>query len=263
MNDPALRRQLPSTPGIVAGVLVTAGILLWMFVSRGLLVVAGLGAFGPGVLREVGWLKDQDEFQRQAAHRAGYHAYLVGGLAAVSVLALLEWSSTTVEDAAEWIRFIVFVLWLTWLFSSLLSYWGARVTASRLLQTVGLFWAVFVIASLAGNFHIPRTAHEVRMGLEGLGAGILFVAPFFVLARTVHRRPRPTGIALLGVSAILLLVLGGRRQLQWSTVVMTRTLLVGPMLATGIAVLRDARSAGDGGGAEERAQGPTAVDVRS
>ena len=76
------------------------------------------------------------------------------------------------------------------------------------------------------------------MGLLGLGAGILFVGPFFLFAWTVHRWPRRTGTALLGVAALLLVVLGGPGGLQWSTVALTRTLLVGPLLATGIALLR-------------------------
>lgn len=28
-----------------------------------------LGTFGPGILRELGWLKDKDEFERRAALR--------------------------------------------------------------------------------------------------------------------------------------------------------------------------------------------------
>jgi hypothetical protein len=143
----ARRGTLPPLPGLIAGILVGVGILLWMFVWKGFLVVAGLGAFGPGFLREMGWLRDHDEFQRQAAHRAGYHAYLVGGFTAVCVLGLLEWSPPTVSEAMEWIRFIVVVLWLTWLFSALLAYWGARSTVSRMLRIVGSFWLVFVVAS--------------------------------------------------------------------------------------------------------------------
>jgi hypothetical protein len=139
MNNALPNQRLLSPAGIIAGTLVSLGIVLWMFVSKGLLFVAGLGAFGPGILRELGWLRDHDEFQRQAAHRAGYHAYLVAGTAAVAVLALLEWRATSLEDATEWIRFIVVVSWLTWLFSSLLGYWGARKTVSVLLLTVGSF----------------------------------------------------------------------------------------------------------------------------
>jgi hypothetical protein len=222
---------------------VGIGILLWMFVSKGLLFVAGLGVFGPGLLRELGWLRDHDEFQRQAAHRAGYHAYLLGGLAAVSVLALLEWSAPTAEEAMEWIRFIVVVLWLTWVFSALLAYWGARTTVSRMLRMVGSFWAVFVIASLVGDF----SGNSLWLNLVGLGAGLMFVAPFFVLAWTVHRWPRATGIALLCVSAFLLVVLGWSVNMPLPAVVMTRVLLVGPMIATGIALLRDEHAGRLGG----------------
>lgn len=240
MTEAASRNRLPSPAGLIAGVLVAAGILLWMFVSKGLLFVAGLGAFGPGILRELGWLRDQDEFQRQAAHRAGYHAYLVGGLAAVAILALLEWTTTTVEDTTEWIRFIVVVLWLTWMFSALLSYWGARKTVAVLLRVVGSFWALFVIASLVGDFRLPRSSQDVWMGLLGLGAGIMFVAPFFILAWTVWRWPRGTGYGLIAVAMFLFVVLFRTSpNLQWSTVVMTRMMLVGPLLATGIALLRE------------------------
>ncbi len=72
-------RAVPPLPGLIAGGLVILGVLLSMFVAESLLVVAGVGAFGPGILRELGLLRDHDEFQRQAAHRAGYHAYLIDG----------------------------------------------------------------------------------------------------------------------------------------------------------------------------------------
>ena len=90
MTEQAAEKSLPSMPGLIAGGLVILGVLLWMFVAEGLLFVSGLGAFGPGILRELGWLKDQDEFKRQAAHRAGYHAYLIGGLATVLVVSGLR-----------------------------------------------------------------------------------------------------------------------------------------------------------------------------
>jgi dipeptide/tripeptide permease len=93
MPEVASRRRapwLPSLPALVAGMLVVTGIMLSMFVAMGLLILVGLGAFGPGLLREVGWLRDEDEFQRQAAYRAGYVAYLVGGFTAVLVISSLK-----------------------------------------------------------------------------------------------------------------------------------------------------------------------------
>lgn len=239
MTEHAARRGLPPLPGLVAGALVAAGVLLWMFVAKGWLAVAGLGAFGPGILRELGWLQDHDEFQRQAAHRAGYHAYLLGGLAAAGVLAVLEWSGPGPGEGAEWVRFIVVVLWLTWMFSALLAYWGASRTTSVLLCTVGSFWALFVVVDLVAGFRMPESARDLGMGLLGLGAGLLFAGPFFLFSWTVHRWPRATGLALLGVAALLLAVLGGRGNLPLSTAVITRTLLAGPLLATGIALLRE------------------------
>jgi hypothetical protein len=225
--------------GIVAAILVSAGVLLWMFVSRGLLIVAGVGAFGPGILRELGVLKDQDEFQREAARRAGYHAYLVGGLAAIVVLSAIEWGGGAIDESAEWIRLIVVVLWLTWLSSMLLGFWGARTTAFRVLATFGAFWAVFVIASAISEASIPSSGAELVEALTGALMGTLVVAPFFVLAWTAQRWPRPTGLALLGISVLFLFLFGGRSQLQVSTVALTNTLLAGPLIVCGLALLLD------------------------
>lgn len=239
MTDSTARRWLPSAPGLIATLLVATGVVLWMFVSKGLLFIAGLGAFGPGIVRELGLLKDQDEFQRQAAHRAGYHAYLIGGLAAVFVLAVLQWTDSSAEDAAEWVRFLVVTLWLTWMFSSLMAYWGAQRSTAILLRTVGSFWALFVVADLFGSgIRLPQNAHELWLGLLGLGAGIMFVGPFFFGAWAAYRWPRATGIALLGIGSIFLVWLGGPGPRPLATAFMTDLLLMGPLIASGIALLR-------------------------
>ena len=60
---------LIATGAVILGVLLTE--VSWWF-----LVLVGVGALGPGILRELGWLKDKDEFQRRAAQRAGYLAFL-------------------------------------------------------------------------------------------------------------------------------------------------------------------------------------------
>ena len=237
-------RRLPPLPGLIAGGLVILGVLLSMFVAEGLLVVAGPGAFGPGILRELGWLKDQDEFQRQAAHRAGYHAYLIGGLATVLVVSGLRWRETSLEDSSEWIMLILVILWMTWLFSALLAYWGARKTASRVLLTFGSFWAVFVIASVVGE------SDDTAEFLLGVLMSFVVVAPFFVLAWTAGRWPRRTGAVLLAVSALFLVVFvrpWGASPLKLSTILLTNTLLLVPLIASGIALLRDGRELDEGG----------------
>ena len=82
MTETAARqRWRPTTTNLVAGSIVLAGFLLtevnWWF-----LLLAAVGTFGPGLLRETGWLHDKDEFQQRAEHRAGYHAFLTVGLVA-------------------------------------------------------------------------------------------------------------------------------------------------------------------------------------
>lgn len=238
MADEAAGRRLPPLAGVIAGGLVILGVLLFMFVEEGLLVVAGLGAFGPGILREMGWLRDHDEFQRQAAHRAGYHAYLIGGLATVLVVSALGWSGSGLEASAEWVTLILVILWITWLFSALLAYWGARKTASRVLFTFGSFWAVFVIASLIGEGVEGVTAGETALGIL---MAVLIVGPFFALAWMAGRRPRVAGFLLLGVAAVLFVVLlpTWAGSLAWSTILVTDTLLLAPLIASGVALLQE------------------------
>ena len=72
-------RGRPSRTTLCATALWILGLALcslsWWF-----LLLVACGAFGPGVLRELGWLHDKDEFQRVADYRAGYHAYLAAGI---------------------------------------------------------------------------------------------------------------------------------------------------------------------------------------
>ena len=42
-----------------------ASLSWWFF------LLVAVGTLGPGILREIGWLHDKDEFQRRADHRAG------------------------------------------------------------------------------------------------------------------------------------------------------------------------------------------------
>ena len=64
MTEHTVNRTRANLPGIVAAGLVALGVLLWMFYDRGLLMVAGLGAFGPGILRELGLVGVQNSICR-------------------------------------------------------------------------------------------------------------------------------------------------------------------------------------------------------
>ena len=229
--------RVPGRVALIAGTLVILGIALSLFLGMGFLILAGLGAFGPGMLRELGWLNDQDEFQRQAARRAGYHAYLVGGFAAVVAVAALKFREANLDGGAVWVAFVFVVLWTTWLFSSLMAYWGARRTTSRVLAAFGAFWVLFVTADVVSE-----------PSLVGALMALAVVAPYFVLAWTAQRWPRATGIALLAISAVAfgLFFDFGRSFVGWPTQIMTFVILLVPMIACGIALLTE-RTADDEG----------------
>ena len=199
-------------------------------------MVAGLGAFGPGILRELGLLRDQDEFQRQAARRAGYHAYLIGGAATILIVSLLEWNDGAREVSSAWIRLILIVLWASWMFSAVMAYWGAQKTTSRILLTFGSFWALFGIAEAFGESSPTETPAESILGWFALA---LLVVPWFLLAWTVRRWPRATGVALLALAVVFVVVFRqlGSSPLPMATRVVVATLLLGPFLACGIALL--------------------------
>lgn len=226
----------PEVSTIVAGILVGVGILLWMFVDRGLLFVAGVGAFGPGILREIGLLDDRDEFQRESARRAGYHAYLGGGLVAVMVVSYLQRSGTAPQSEGEWVGLVLLVLWLGWLFSTLMSYWGAEKTTSRILLTVGSFWALFGLADVIGGIGSAASTGET---LRGALAVTVLIAPWFLLAWTVRRWPKRTGVGLIAAAAVLMAVFTpiGPSPLSGATRAFTATLLLAPLVACSLGLL--------------------------
>jgi len=244
MTDRTRQRALPPLSSLIAVALVGVGVFLWMFVDKSLLFVAGLGAFGPGILRETGLMRDHDEFQRQAAHRAGYHAYLLGGLSVVIAASLQEWQAASFAPTGEWTLVILLVLWLTWLFSSLIGYWGARRTTTTVLVTFGSFLALFVLADLVGE---SGPAVPFWQAVLGFLVGSLLVGSFFVPAWTVRRWPRATGIALLALTVVLFLVFrwspGGG--IRWTMMGPIDVVIFGPLLACGIALLREGASEED------------------
>jgi hypothetical protein len=229
MGDRAVGTPLPAPAGLIAGTLVVVGLVLSQFVAEGLLVISALGAFGPGILRELGWLRDQDEFQRQAAHRAGYHAYLIGGFVAVVVVAVLRSGEGKLDGSSDWALLILLGLWMSWLVSALIGYWGGTKTARTVLLVFGSFWAVFVIADVASE-----------PSLVGALMALVFAGPFFVLAATAGRWPRVTGATLLGVPLVFLAILQPWRAggTSTATTLVALSLLLVPLVASGVALLR-------------------------
>lgn len=215
----------PTPVGLAATGAVVLGLALTT-VSWGFFTLVALGAFGPGILRELGWLRDQDEFQRRAAHRAGYHAYLAGGLVALLLVAYVRSGERQIEHPEELTTLLLVVLWFTWLFSSVLAYWGAQRAASRILIAFGSFWLLFVVLS-----HLTE---PIALLMEAL-----VPAPFFLLAWLSLRWPRVAGALLLAAALFAFVFFGmDLSMIDRPGRAITFVLLVVPLLGCGIALLR-------------------------
>jgi hypothetical protein len=229
-------RRRPTRVGMVAGALACAGIFLAVTVDMIFLVLAAFGTFGPGILRELGWLRDQDEFQRRAAHRAGYHAYLVGGFVAILVVALMQAGTANIDGGPAMVAALMLVvLWLTWFFSMFLDFWGPQRAASRTLIVFGSFWLMFVVLS-----HIKEPG---SLFMESL-----VVLPFFVLAWLVGRWPRPAGALLLLVAVgttvlFRIFKLHGVKPEDVLVKAIVFVLFEVPLVASGLALIRLRRDA--------------------
>ena len=213
---------LIATGAVILGVLLTE--VSWWF-----LVLVGVGALGPGILRELGWLKDKDEFQRRAAQRAGYHAFLVAGFVAVLLTAYFRSGERQIKDPQSLADLFLVLLWCTWLFSSLFAYWGARRTATRILLIFGTFWLLFVVAESVGERTSPL----------GFIIHSLPAVPFFFLAFLGRRWPRVAGAILMAAAAFFIYFFGwykvGASGMVNQTV--TMILFIGPLLGSGVALL--------------------------
>ncbi|MDO9171031.1 MAG: hypothetical protein Q7W29_04275 [bacterium] len=217
----------PTTATLIGATLVIGGILLaeisWWFVA-----LSGVGAFGPGILRELGWLRDNDEFARRAAQRAGYHAYLAAGLAAFVMIAYIRSGERHLKHPEELSTLFLVLLYFTWLLSSLLSFWGARKAASRILIGFGIAWLMFCVAD---SWQQPL----------GLLMHSLVAAPFFLLAALARRWPRIAGALLVGAGVFFYVFFDFYSDQRGGLInnSVTAVLLVGPLVASGAALLGD------------------------
>ncbi len=241
-NPEARERWRPTRTNLVAGGIVIVGFLLtslswWFF------LLVAVGTFGPGVLREIGWLRDKDEFQRRSDHRAGYHAFLIVGLVAFVLVAFFRSGERTIEHTDRLATLFLALLWFTWLLSSLLAYWGPQKATAWTLRVFGSVVLVFTIISNLGS---------EWTGWAALLLHPLLASPFFGLAWLAGRRPRVSGILLLAVFGAFLVLFGvprAARPLEMTDGVV-EIFVLGPLLASGIALLR-VRNDGDDTDEEE------------
>ena len=171
-----------SPTGVVSTVLVTVGLVLGATADMAWWILFALGAFGPSVLRAVGLLRDLDEFQRESVRRAAYHAYIAGGLFLSIVVIAKQWGTANLDHDQFSASSGVAVLVIVYFMSRLVSFWGARGAAFRVLLAFGCLWLAFVVLSHPG----------IEMFVEATVA-----LPFFLLAFTSARFPRASGVALL------------------------------------------------------------------
>ena len=213
---------------LVAAALIAAGFAL-SAVSPWFFTLVGVGAFGPGLLREVGWLDDQDEFQREASRRAGYHAYLAAGLVSVGWIAWVRSAERSIKDAQELGTLFLVLLGFVWFFSSLLDYWGSQKMASRVLYLFGTLWLVFNILGNTG----PEWNGVVPLLMQSLLA-----LPFFGLALLSSRSPRVSGVLLLAAAAFFFWFFGLFRNDNLGIVTqgVVFVTFIGPLLGSGLAL---------------------------
>ncbi len=216
----------PTPATLIGAGLVLLGVML-TDVSWWFLLLSGLGASGPGLLRELGWLRDKDEFARRAAQRAGYHAFLVTSLFAFLTLAYTRSGERNLRNPEELTTLLLSLLWFVWLLSSLLAYWGARKAAVRLLTGFGICWLAFCVAD---SWQTPL----------GMLMSSLPALPFFLLAWLSKRWPRVAGALLIAAGVFMYLFFDFASDKRGGLVVNTGVaiLLVGPLLASGAALLR-------------------------
>lgn len=220
-------------PATLIGAGVVIGGFLLTDVSWWFIALSGVGAVGPGILRELGWLRDKDEYARRAAQRAGYHAFLVTALAGFVIAGYTRSGERHLKNPEELTTLFLALLWFTWLLSSLLAFWGARKASLRILLGFGICWLLFCVAD---SWQQP-----LGMLIHSLPA-----APFFLLAWLSRRWPRVAGALLIAVGSCMYIVFRFWTNSRGGIIGQTCTavLLVGPLLASGLALLRE--------GAEDR-----------
>jgi hypothetical protein len=209
--------------GIASTVLVIAGLALGATVDMAWWIVFGLGAFGPAVLRALGVLRDLDEFQREAVRRAGYHAYLAGGVFLCAVVIAKQWGTANLDHDAFPASAGLAVLVIVYFMSRLVSFWGAQGAAFRILLAFGSFWLTFTVMS--------------HGGVEMLAEAVVSL-PFFLLAFASRRFPRSSGLLLLVAGALAFWLFRlGRAFHGDQGAVMVIVAFVVPLVAMGVALL--------------------------
>ena len=238
MGEAGMRR-LPSADWLAFGVGMVAMVVQYIWPpALGLVLLA---VITPSVLREVGLLKDADEFTMGVMHRAGFHALLILTLLValnyvLPLVGLFDAGQHTFS--AEPFPGEIQRKALVWVFliSYLIQYWGARGGVVRVLLGV----AVMTLAPLAvllkpQGYPWPGVLTAVTVGTAAVMVALAFL---------VRRRPRLGGGVLAAIFIVALAVAVhdmGDSRIAWA---MVSTMLQAALVfgVTGVALLRETRT---------------------
>jgi hypothetical protein len=201
------RRKLPSADWIAVG-LAMLGLMLGR-ISLPWSGLLGLAVFGPSVLRELGWLRDSDEWQSRIMHRAGFHAAVALALFIFLQRVLPAYDHQYPElqpGPGVWFdsRFLWQTLVMVFLVSYLIQYWGPVQGPVRILL------------GFSGFFLIDNLVLAVRHGMwQNVLPGLISALVLAGLGLAARRWPRVMGGILLLI-CLLPMVL-------WSTTGLPRT----------------------------------------
>ena len=187
-NPRAFVWKLDRTSAAASAVFVV-GCVLAVTLHGGFFVVAALGALGPTLLRQAGFLDDQDEFQKQAAASAASHAFVAAIVVATAVLVAKASRGPLGRDpeAGSWL--ILFGTVLGTRFAAYAwRFWDRKRAALRILLAFGTLWLVFVVLSHGADPKSPAVE------------ALVVPAPFFVLAALSQRFPRAVGVVLVALA---------------------------------------------------------------
>jgi len=186
--------KIPSVDWIafVIGIVGLAG----SRIASPMLGLLGLAVFGPPFLREIGILKDCDEYTRDISRRAGFHAALVVAALVfinhlvVTTVGLMPTGAPNAEDPgwAYSMGEIRFVLVVVFLMSSLYQYWGAMVGSVRIL--LGIFgFSVMIVVE-------PVLKHT-DLASKYWGTKTIILILILAMAFAARSRPKIVGMFIL------------------------------------------------------------------
>lgn len=183
------------------------------------------GLFGPGLLRELGLLRDQDEFQAEVALRAGWRAFLAGGLALLAMAHFMPWSESSGlgrELPKLPIHTALLAMLLTYVCSYLQDYWGARRGAAAVLGTLAALLSLFALDELPS--------------LAGVLLDLRFSAGLLLALLLMRRLPQVAGVLLLVFALLAFIAVRSAGEL---TRMPLAALLITPPLVTGATLIRE------------------------